>query len=186
MSYVSADSATRAIKARTTAFGNFVNPDRQLVDVPNLALIEVDLPEYARNGLGRALLQVVRYHFQDIDRYGAEGMSIGADSSRGHMIFADMNPVVVGLTHSAAQQCAPWDTLKALSQLDLPHELITLGALRCKQFDSIKKLLAFIELYYQRATWIEANPLEVRFSNFAAESGDSAPFDWDRIFASGA
>ena len=47
MSYA---NKTGAVKAKTAAFGNFIDPDREMVDVPNLSLVEVDLPEYERRG----------------------------------------------------------------------------------------------------------------------------------------
>lgn len=178
MSYL---DKTGAVKAKTTAFGNYIDPDREMVDVPNLALVEVDLPEYERNGLGRALLKVVRYHFENIDKYGAEGMSIGASSSRGQMIYADMNPVVVGQTHSEVQDKAPADVIKALYQHGLPIELVTLGALRHAQFATVDQLIAFIDMYYKRASWMESHPVEVRFANIEALTGDTAIFDWPRL-----
>lgn len=172
---------TGAVKAKAAAFGNFIDPDREMVDVPNLSLVEVDLPEYERNGLGRVLLKVVRYHFEDIDKCGAEGMSIGANSSRGQMIYADMNPVVVGQTHTEAQEKAPAEVVKALYQRGLPIELVTLGALRHAQFPGIDELVQFIELYHKRASWMESHPVEVRFANIEAMTGDTAVFDWPRL-----
>ena len=178
MSYA---NKTGAVKAKTAAFGNFIDPDREMVDVPNLSLVEVDLPEYERNGLGRALLKVVRYHFEDIDKHGAEGMSIGANSSRGQMIYADMNPVVVGQTHTEVQEKAPAEVVKALYQRGLPIELVTLGALRHAQFPNIDELVKFIDLYHKRASWMESHPVEVRFANIEAMTGDAAVFDWPRL-----
>lgn len=175
-----------AVKAKTAAFGNFIDPDRELFDAPNMALVEVDVPEYARNGLGRCLLKVVRYHFEDIDKHGVEGLSIGADSSRGHMIYSDMNPVVVGHTHSEAQAHAgtPDRVLKALYQRHYPMELVTLGALRHAQFDGdIDKLAEFVESYHRRASWMETHPVEVRFQNIEAQSGEPMPFDWESILS---
>lgn len=172
---------TGSVKAKTTAFGNFIDPDRTLVDLPNLSLVEVDLPEYERNGLGRVLLKVVRYNFEDIGKYGVEGMSIGADSSRGQMIYEDMNPVLVGLTHTEAQAKAPAEIVKALYQKGLPLELVTLGALRHAEFESIDALAMFIEMYHHRASWMEVHPVEVRFANIEAMTGDTAVFDWSRL-----
>ncbi len=151
------DAKTGFIAAKTTTFGNFVDPDRELVDIAHQSLVLVDLPEYARNGLGRALLgRVVRYHFADLDAYGSEGMSIGADTSRGFLIYKDMNPVVVGKTHAEAQanSGAPDALIKELIQRGLPIELVTLGALRHDDFDSVDTLVADIEQYHARASWM--------------------------------
>lgn len=170
-----------AVKAKTTAFGNYIDPDRTLFDAPNLALVEVDLPEYERNGLGRALLKVVRFHFTDIGAYGIEGLSVGADSSRGIMVYEDMNPRVVGLTHSQAQADAPPELVRALFQAKLPNELITIGALRHAQFGSANSLIEFIRMYHARASWMEVHPAEVRLQNMEALIGAPSEFDWARL-----
>lgn len=168
-----------AITAKTSAFGNYIDSDRVLVDVPNLSLVEVDLPEYNRNGLGRALLKVVRYQFTDIEKFGAEGLVIGADSSRGHIVYADMNPQVVGMTHTEVQDRAPAEIIKALYQRKLPIELVSLGALRYAQFKTVDALVDFIDRYHARASWMEIHPVEVRFSNI-----EGTPFDWASVLPS--
>lgn len=170
-----------AVKAKTTAFGNYIDPDRTLFDAPNLALVEVDLPEYQRNGLGRALLKVVRFHFTDTDQFGVEGLSVGADSSRGIMVYEDMNPRIVGITHLEAQSSAPADIVKVLYQAKLPPELITIGALRAAQYPSIDSLLEFIKTYHARASWMEVHPAEVRLQNMEASIGAPTAFDWTRL-----
>lgn len=172
-----------AIKVKSFIFGNSVDPQRKLVDMPDATLVEVDLPEYERNGLGRALLKVVRYYFEDLNCYGVEGMSIGADTSRGFMIYEDMKPRVVGATHSEALEHAPPDLVKALFAKKLPMELITLGVLRRDDFPDVEALLEFIEMYHQRASWMESHPCEVHMSNVESETGDRAVFDWPRIVA---
>ncbi len=178
------DAKTGFIVAKTTTFGNFVDPERKLVDVGHQSLVLVDLPEYARNGLGRALLgRVVRYRFDDIDAFGSEGMSIGADTSRGFLIYADMHPVVVGTTHTEAQAAsgAPDATIEALYKRGLPIELVTLGALRHAEFETVDALVANIEAYHARASWMELHPVETRFQNIEALAGNEAQFDWDRL-----
>jgi hypothetical protein len=180
------NAKTGFIEARTTTFGNFVDPDRELVDIEHQSLVLVDLPEYARNGLGRALLgRVVRYHFSDLSAFGSEGMSIGADTSRGFLIYRDMNPVVVGKNHTEAQanSGAPEATIKALYQRKLPIELVTLGALRHAEFESVDALVADIEQYHARASWMELHPVETRFQNIEAQTGTETPFDWDRLLS---
>jgi len=177
------ESKTGAISARTTAFGNLVDTDRALADLPHLSLVLVDLPEYSRNGLGRALMKVVRYHFQDIDTFGCEGMSIGADTSRGMMIYEDMNPIIVGQSHDEAQAKfnVSAEVIKALYQRKLPIELVTLAALRAGEFATTEQLVEFVEMYHARASWMELHPVEVRFQNIEAEMGDKATFDWARL-----
>lgn len=169
------------VNALVSAFGNFVDPHREMADVPNLSLVEVDLPEYERNGLGRALLKVVRYHFKDINQYIAEGTSIVATISHGQLIYADMHPVVVGETHTEAQMKAPTEVVKALYQRGLPIELVTLGALRHAQFPSVDELAQFIDMYHKRASWMESHPVEVRFANIEALEGNAVVFDWPRL-----
>jgi len=182
-----------AVRTATTAFGNFIDPERELLDCPNWALMEVVIPEYERNGLGCALLKVVRYHFTDIGKFGAEGVSICADSSRGHMIYSDMAPRFVGCSHEEAQAEAPNEVLKSLYLLGLPVELVTLGALRYENFDSLNKLADFIKMYHRRASWIEAHPIEVAFANLEAFPAGAdthllaqlgsygSAFDWPRL-----
>jgi hypothetical protein len=95
-----------AVKAKTNAFGNYIDPDRTLVDLPNMVIVELDVPEYERNGLGRMLAKTLRYEFQDLNRFGCEAMSIGADSSRAHMVYEDMKPRVLG-TFAQVEELSP-------------------------------------------------------------------------------
>lgn len=169
-----------AIKTSTRAFGNFIDPERDLVELPNLALVEVDLPEYQRNGLGRALLKVVRYDFTDLNKLGAEGLSICADRSTGHVVYADMNPTVVG-THDEIQERLPKEVREALYQRKYTIEMVSLAALRYEQFGDLEKTIDFIEMYRRRATWMETHTTEVRFANVEESLGCGEPFDWDRI-----
>jgi hypothetical protein len=172
-----------AVKAKSTAFGNYIDLERKLADLPHLAFVEVDVPEYTRSGLGRVLMRVVRYHFQDIDKYGVEGMSLGADSSRGHMIYEDMNPTVVGMSHEEIQSRVPGDVLKPLYAEGLSVELVSLAVLRHARFASAAELLAEVSQFHRRASWLEAHPVEVRFANIEAASGEASAFDWERLLA---
>lgn len=170
------------IKAKVSAFGNFIDPDRKLVDLPNMALVEVDLPEYARNGLGRALMKVMRYQFTDLGAFGVEGMSLCAETSRGQMIYEDMNPQMVGLTHTEVQNRAPKELIKSLYAGNLPIEMITLAALRHQDFPDLDALVAFLDKYHRRASWLESHPVEVRFANLEAEfTGEAVQFPWFRL-----
>ena len=138
--------------------------------------------QYQRNGLGRALLKVVRYRFTDINQYGVEGLSVGAGSSRGHMVYADMNPVLVGHSHIEVQGKHSKAVVEGLLQKGYPLELVTLGALRAQQFDGdIDSIAAFLEMYHARASWMETHATEVRFSNLEAQGGAAKPFDWGRL-----
>lgn len=179
------DNLMGAIVVKSTNFGNSIDPGRKLVDMATASLVEVELPEYERNGLGKALLKVVRYYFEDLDAYGVEGMSIGADTSRGFMIYEDMKPVVAGKTHRDAMASAPPGLVKALIHRGLPIELVTLGVLRSSEFKSVDKLISFIEMYHQRASWMESHPFDVHLANVESETGDVAVFDWPSIAADG-
>lgn len=171
------------IEARAEAFGCFIEPHREMADLPNLSLVEVDLPEYERNGLGRPLLRVVRYHFNDIDGHGVEGTLVGAGCGCGRIIYADMNPVVVGRTHTDIQQRVPEQVLQYLYQCNLPIELVSLGALRYAQIPDLSELSKFVVLYQKRASWLESHPIEVCLANIKAEAeaGDAVAFDWQSL-----
>lgn len=171
-----------AVKARSVGFGNFIDPARKLADFPHLSLVEVDVPAYERNGLGRALLKVVRYEFTDIETFGVEGMSVAADSSGGYVVYEDMNPVLVGRNYAEAQaSCADQSIVRELYARKLPMELVTLGALRASQFTNIDELVSFIAMYRARASWMELHPVQVRFADIEAQTGSPAVFDWDRL-----
>lgn len=170
-----------AVKANTAQFSSYIDSSRALFDAPSMSLIEVDLPEYARNGIGRALMRVMRYHLADAGCFALEGVSIAADSSRGHVIYQDMNPVVLGSSHAEIQAAAPPELIAELYQQGLPIELVTLGALRCRHFDGSVELLEFIDKYHGRASWMEAHALDVIFSNLTAADGDNEEFNWNYL-----
>lgn len=174
-------------KAKTTAFGNYIEPDRMLVDLPNMVFVEIDVPEYARNGLGRMVAKTLRYNFVDIGRIGCEGMSIGADGSRPHMIYEDMSPTVLG-TFADVEKQSP-AIAKVLYERRYGPEMVALGVLRgvAMQIDpeaaeDVAKLVAYLNKYHRRASWMEAHSMEVRMANMEALVGNPAPFDWVRIF----
>jgi len=176
-----------AVKAKTSAFGNYVDPERNLVDLPNMVLVEVDVPEYERNGLGRMVAKTLRYEFTDIGRIGCEAMSIGADGSRAHMIYEDMKPTVLG-TFSEVEAKSP-AIAKVLFQRRYGPEMVALGVLRGVAMnidpespEDVAKLVAFLNKYHRRASWMEAHNMEVRMANMEALVGNLAPFDWVRIF----
>lgn len=182
------DVQKMAVKAKTVAFGNFVDPERKLVDLPNLVLVAVELPEYSRNGLGKMLAKTVRYEFTDLDgQFGCEGMSVGAESSRAHMLYEDMNPVVLG-TFEEVTSKAP-AIAKILYARHFAPEIVALGVYAGTEMgidpekpEDVAKLISFVNKYYRRASYMEAHPMEVRMSNIEALVGESKPFDWTRIF----
>lgn len=176
-----------AVKAKTTAFGNYIDPERKLVDLPNMVLVEVDVPEYERNGLGRMVAKTLRYEFTDIGQIGCEAMSIGADGSRAHMIYEDMQPTVLG-TFAEVEAKSP-AIAKVLFQRRYGPEMVALGVLRGVAMninpespEDVAKLVAFLNKYHRRASWMEAHNMEVRMANMEALVGNPAPFDWVRIF----
>lgn len=176
-----------AVKAKTTAFGNYIDPERKLVDLPNMVLVEVDVPEYERNGLGRMVAKTLRYDFTDLGQIGCEAMSIGADGSRAHMIYEDMKPTVLG-TFAEVEAKSP-AIAKVLFQRRYGPEMVALGVLRGIDMninpeapEDVARLVAFLNKYHRRASWMEAHNMEVRMANMEALVGNPAPFDWVRTF----
>jgi hypothetical protein len=152
-----------------------------------MVLIEVDLPEYERNGLGRMVAKTLRYDFVDIGQIGCEAMSIGADSSRAHMIYEDMNPVVLG-SFEDVEKLSP-AIAKVLYQRRHGPEMVALGVrvgvamgINPEASEDVAKLVAFLNKYHRRASWMESHNMEVRMANMEALVGNPAPFDWVRIF----
>lgn len=176
-----------AVQAKATAFGNYIDPDRMLIDLPNMVFVELDVPEYERNGLGRMIAKTLRYEFMDLKRFGCEAMSIGADSSRPHMIYEDMRPVVLG-TFTEVQDKAP-AIAKALYERRYGPEMVALGvasAISMKvdpaNVEDMARLVAFLNKYHRRASWMESHSMEVRMANMEALVGAGSAFDWARIF----
>ncbi len=179
-----------AVKAKTNAFGNYIDPDRKLVDLPNMVIVELDVPEYERNGLGRMVAKTLRYEFQDLGQFGCEAMSIGADSSRAHMVYEDMKPRVLG-TFAKVEEMSP-PIAKLLFERGYGPEMVALGVVRglaldidVSRQDGVERLLLDLARYHRRASWMESHPTEVRFANMEALVGEGAPFEWARIFPSG-
>jgi hypothetical protein len=179
-----------AVKAKTNAFGNYIDPDRTLVDLPNMVIVELDVPEYERNGLGRMLAKTLRYEFQDLNRFGCEAMSIGADSSRAHMVYEDMKPRVLG-TFAQVEELSP-AIAKVLFERKYGPEMVALGVVRGLAIgtdptrdEDVERLLTDLARYHRRASWMESHPTEVRFANMEALVGEGASFEWARIFPSG-
>ena len=174
-----------SVKAKSGAFGNYIDPQRELFDAPQLSLVRADLPEYANSGLGRVLLSVMRYEFTDLDgKFGVEGMSVGADSSRGIMVYRDMQPEIVAQSHATLHERNP-DLAEKLRAKGYPPELISIGVLRASDADSsFDSLCRFIDVYHARASWIETHPVEVRFANLEVMAGGIG-INWERVLPIG-
>lgn len=174
------DNLDEAVKTKSTAFGNYIDPQRELFDAPQLSLVQVDLPEYTSSGLGRVLLSVMRYQFVDLDdAFGVEGMSVGADSSRGIMVYQDMRPEVVASSHAELHQRDP-ELARRLGVRGYPPELISIGVLKGGQSDMpFDQLCQFLDVYHARASWIETHPVQVKFANL--EGG----INWERVLPAG-
>ena len=174
-----------SVKAKSGAFGNYIDPQRELFDAPQLSLVRVDLPEYANSGLGRVLLSVMRYEFTDLDgKFGVEGMSVGADSSRGIMVYLDMQPEIVAKSHAELHERNP-ELAEKLRAKGYPPELISIGVLRASETDSsFDGLCRFIDVYHARASWIETHPVEVRFANLEVMAGGTG-INWERVLPTG-
>ena len=174
-----------SVKAKSGAFGNYIDPQRELFDAPQLALVRVDLPEYTNSGLGRVLLSVMRYEFTDLDgKFGVEGMSVGADSSRGIMVYRDMQPEIVAKNHTVLHMRNP-ALAEKLRAKGYPPELISIGVLRAGETDSsFDGLCRFIDVYHARASWIETHPVEVRFANLEVMAG-GVGVNWGRVLPTG-
>jgi hypothetical protein len=176
-----------AIKAKASAFGNYIDPDRKLVDLPSMVLVELTVPEYTRNGLGRMLAKTLRYEFVDIGQVGCEAMSVGADSSGSHMVYEDMQPVVHG-SFSEVVEKSP-GIAAILYQRGYGAEMVALGVLRgiemqidVTKAEDVARLVSFLNTYHRRASWMEAHGMEVRMANMEELMGEVAPFNWVRLF----
>lgn len=167
------------VRATSASFGNYIDPQRVLFDAPQLSLVEVDLPEYTAAGLGRALLSVMRYEFTDLGKFGVEGMSVGAETSRGTMVYEDMRPALVAASHAELHAKAP-EVAAALRAKGYPPELVSIGVLRAADGRSVEELCTVIERYVERASWLESHPVEVKFANLDVLAGGRG-VDWDRV-----
>jgi hypothetical protein len=173
-----------AIKTTARLFGGRLDPKRQLADLPNVVYAEVDAPEYLRNGLGRMVVKTLRYEFTDIGQFGCEGLSIGANSTRMHMIYEDMNPVVYGTYTQVTERRQ--EVCQALMRCGFTStEMMAVGVLRARELEidpgsdaSVKRLVAYLDMYNQRASWMESHWIEVLMANHEAENGHALPFDW--------
>jgi hypothetical protein len=176
-----------AIKADTRAFGNYIEADRSLVDLPHGVFVEVDMPEYARHGLVRMFARTQRYEFVDIGQMACEAIPLGADSSGAPMIYTDMHPTVLG---SFAEVESRHPALaQALFERGLDPDLVALGVVRGiglgvnpEHREEVSRLIVFLNTYRRRAAWMATHRLEVGVSNLEALLGKAAAFEWLRLY----
>lgn len=147
-----------------------------------LPFVELELPEYAAAGLGKAFCRAKRFRCGATGQYGYIARSICADSSRFLIVTSQMRPVVLGHTHDELQTGAPKDWLLALYDQGMPIDLVSLAAVRAKQFQQLDELVEFVGLYHERASWLEAHPLDVAITNLESQSGAAIVFDGSRLF----
>ena len=176
-----------ATTAKTTAFGSVIDPVRKLLALPGMVYVELDVPEYTRNGLGRMIAKVLPYNFSDTEQQLSEAVSVGADASRSHVIYEDMHPTVFG-TLSEVLSKNPVIARELYARHYGP-EMVAVGiiisarmGLNFNEPESLARLLSFLETYSCRASWMESNILEVRLANAQALVGEGASFDWAQIF----
>lgn len=150
-----------------------------------LPFVELELPEYAAAGLGKAFCRAKRFRCGETGQYGYIARSICADSSRFLIITSEMQPVLLGHTHDELQMDAPKDWLLSLYDQGMPVELVSLAAVHAKQFQQLNELIEFVGLYYERASWLEAHPLSVAIANLESQSGAAIIFDGSRLFCEG-
>ncbi len=174
-----------SVEAKSGSFGGFIDTHRVLFDAEQLSLVRVTLPEYTNNGLGFALLSVIRYKFLDLGAFGLEGRSVGADSSRGIIVYEDMAPVIVAGSHAGLHEKSP-ELAQSLRRQGYSPDMISIGVLRAMDEPSanLEEIMHFMDVYRARASWIESHPVEVRFANIEVMAGGSG-IDWERIFPAG-
>lgn len=176
-----------ATAAKLTAFGSFIDPARETCVLPGMVFVELDVPEYDRNGLGRMIAKTLAYDFSDAGQHCSVAVSVGADASRSHVIYEDMNPLVWGKFAEIFSKNSA--LARELQSRHYGPEMVVVGVISASRMeldfnrpdDSIR-LFSFLETYYQRATWMELNILEVHLANAQALAGESIAFEWDQIF----
>ena len=164
-------------------------PGRDLVVLSGTPIVELALPEYAAAGLGRALCRARPFRIKDREgQTGTFARSICADTSRLLVVTEDMAPTVLGQAHDEIQARSSHGTLKHLFDAGFPIELVTLGATRADQFETLDLLTEFVRLYHRQASWLESHPLDVAIARLELESrpGASLVFEGTRLFCEGA
>ncbi|WP_323025748.1 hypothetical protein [Castellaniella sp.] len=179
---ISSDVGAKAVAA-------WCPPGRALVALAGTPLVELTLPEYSAAGLGRVLCRTRPFRIRDDEgQTGTFARSICADTSRLLVVTAEMEPTVLGQSHDEIQARAPREALKHLFDAGLPIELVTLGATRAEQFETLDLLAEFVRLYHRQASWLEGHPLDVAIARLELESrpGASLVFEGTRLFCEGA
>lgn len=175
-----------AISAKSNAFWHTINPALTVADLPNMVWVMLDKPEYARNGLGKMVAKTMKYHFTDTGTYVSEAMAVGTECSGAHIVYTQLNPVVVGTYDDVLDSNKP--LAAKLRDHGFSPELVGLGVVKAGEFGwsegDIDTLLEFMARYRFRASWLEDHPIEVKVANFVeADQGEGQPFDWPSIEA---
>ena len=176
---------SEAITVVSHAFWHHIDPTRTLADLPSLAWVTLEAPEYRRNGLGKMVAKTLRYHFTDTDVYFCEAMVVGAECARARIVYTQDAPVLLG-DYGDILDANP-AVAQALRNLGLSPEQVGLGVVKAGEFgwsvQNTGQIIAFIELYGLRATWMESNYMEVAVANYEASQGQAQAFDWFNIGA---
>jgi len=176
-----------ALEVTAKAISAWIPPGCDLSIIPGTPIIELSLPEYDAAGLGRVLCRS-----RGFSASGANGVagtlarSMCADTSRLFVVTAEMQPTVIGQAHDEIQALAPRATVRHLFDVGFPIELVSLGACRAAQFPDLDQLTAFVRLYHERASWLEAHPLDVAIAKLESQLGAALVFDGARLFCEGA
>lgn len=179
------------VEIRSSRGGAFFFDERRgLVDVATEALVALPLKEYRANGLHFMLAKAVRVHVKDRDIHGALVTGVCSASSQTRVVYADMDPVVLG-SHEQVQ--ARYPELAAelfrrghwLAKVTLAVLVAEREGYKHDQPEHLAALEQFLVRYERRATWLENHPIEVLMGNEFADDGDAKPFDWATIFPEG-
>lgn len=169
----------QAVAVEAASFMSAVSPTRRRVDVDNLAYVAFDLPEYSRNGLGKAIGRVTRYMPQG--RVSEKEKVVGAvciaaivcaDSTRDHILYQDMNPKVLGASQPAVIAYLPATVQRYLSANGWSFDMQALaGAYYCangitlERDEDIEGFVATVLQYPLQAHYLESNPLRTLLDN---------------------
>jgi hypothetical protein len=144
------------VEADDVFFGHYLIEGRTPVDIPTGAIVELEVPEYTLNDLGCAVVEVERMYYSYLPQgvFGAEWGGLHPE-----IIYTDMHPKILGLSHREVQDKAPAHVVQALRDQGFNEAGITLGAVRHAEFESIDDLASFIRMYQQRAQWLATHSI---------------------------
>ncbi len=179
-----------SIPVEAASFMSAVNPSRRRVDLDNFAFVAFDLPEYSRNGLGKAIGRVVRYmpHGRVSELLKIQGAVciaaiFGSDTTREHILYQDMNPKLLALSQQALIEFLPASAQRYLSAngwaLDmqaLAGAYLVANGLTVDRDEDIEGFAAKVLQYPLQAHYLESNPLRTLLDN---ETG--CVVDWKKV-----